>query len=144
MSHLSTSLAAAFAAALVMAAPLAQAAPGVQIVKDPVSGELRAPTQDELKAIAAQQGNAMAATPARRGMFSGTANPQQVRRANGAVSLELDESTMMYSVARRNPDGSITMECVTGADAAADAMKGGKLDFRTVTTSTKEQAREVK
>lgn len=41
------------------------------------------------------------------------------------VSVELDEDSMAYSVAHKNPDGSISQVCVTGPKAAARAMKGG-------------------
>lgn len=57
------------------------------------------------------------------GMVSGKLNPKAVVLADGTVSQELDAGSMMYTVARRNADGSIEMVCVNGADAAHKALK---------------------
>ena len=56
-------------------------------------------------------------------MASGTLNPQALTHADGTVEQELDESTLSYSVARRNADGTVEMVCVQGKDAASKAMK---------------------
>lgn len=103
--------------------PAARAADGMQVTKDPVTGELRLPTADEAKALRAAK--AAPKTVVRRGLATGAINPQPVAHANGMVSLELDEDSLTYSVARRNADGSISQVCVTGAANAARAMKGG-------------------
>lgn len=110
--------------AALLGASAAHAGPGMQVVKDPVTGELRVPTPDEAKALrAAKPGSAK--TGMRRGLATGAINPQPVVHPNGMVSVELDEDSMAYSVARKNPDGSISQVCVTGPKAAARAMKGG-------------------
>ena len=57
------------------------------------------------------------------GMLTGKLNPQPVVHADGTVSQELDAGSMMYTVARRNADGSIEMVCVNGSEAAQKALK---------------------
>lgn len=73
------------------------------------------------------------------GMLSGRANPQPQQLADGGVAQELDASTMVYTVARRNADGSIEMVCVNGADAAQQAMKAPAFAKR-VSQVSKEQS----
>jgi hypothetical protein len=115
-------LAAAFAVAAVAASPAAHAQQeGMRAFKDPVTGQLRAPTASEAKALEA------AATPRTpRGLLSGKTNPQSIRHPNGTVELELTDASTMYSVATRNADGSTGMYCVPGKEAAAKVMKGEK------------------
>jgi hypothetical protein len=43
--------------------------------------------------------------------------------ANGAVMVELDETFMEVSVIKINPDGSKSVECVTGMKAAEESLK---------------------
>jgi hypothetical protein len=57
------------------------------------------------------------------GMVTGRANPQPVKMANGAVGQELGAGTLMYTVARRNADGTVEMVCVSGPEAAQKALK---------------------
>ncbi len=73
------------------------------------------------------------------GMVSGRANPQPQKLAGGGVAQELDAGTMMYSVARRNADGSLEMVCVNGSDAAQQAMKAPAFAKR-VSQVSKEQS----
>ena len=94
---------------------------GMRVARDPASGQLRAPTAAESKALDAKS------TRAPVGMVTGTANPQPVLRADGSTALELDASTMVYTVARRAADGSIEMVCVNGSEAANLAVKTKKL-----------------
>lgn len=97
----------------------------MRVVKDPVTGLLRAPTNEELKAQLQQEARARgarAASAGQVGIISRTA-PSLVRRADGSRKLELTEDSMTYSVMSRNPDGSLNMNCVTGEDAAERALK---------------------
>jgi hypothetical protein len=59
-----------------------------------------------------------AAVGKRVGMITGTVNPAAQRSASGAVTQELDASTLVYSVARIHADGSIERVCVTGLEDA--------------------------
>lgn len=94
--------------------------PGMKVVKDALTGELRAPTTDELKSTQMRAKSRSVSKSV--GMVTGSDAPQAVVRANGSVMLELTEDSMVYSVAKRNADGSMEMECVHGADAAHDAV----------------------
>lgn len=123
MNIKSSPLAAACAVAALLAASGASAA---TVARDPVTGELRAPTAAEAQALSQPAGTgrgAVKAAAAPRGMLTGRINPQPVQHADGSVEHELDESTLSFSVATRNADGSISQACVTGPDAAAAAMK---------------------
>lgn len=121
MNIKSSPLAAACAVAALLAASAASAA---TVARDPVTGELRAPTAAEAQALsqpATGRGAVKAAAP--RGLLTGRINPQPVQHADGSVEHEMDESTLSFSVATRNADGSISQQCVTGADAATAALK---------------------
>ena len=73
-------------------------------------------------------------------MASGTLNPQALTHADGTVEQELDESTLSYSVARRNADGTVEMVCVQGKDAASKAMKAPQFASRPAASkASKEQ-----
>jgi hypothetical protein len=102
------------------------------VATDGEGSALRAPTAAEAKALApaaamtATTAAAAAATaPERRiGMVTGQVNPVPIVHSDGTVQQELDASTMSYTVARANADGSISMVCVTGEQAAQKALKG--------------------
>lgn len=100
------------ATALAVSAALPVAAQTV--VRDAESGQLRAPNAEEAQAL-------RGAAPERRALRS-LAAPSQRKLAHGAVSAELDESTLMYSVARRNADGSVSRACVQGEEHAQQAL----------------------
>lgn len=84
---------------------------------------LNAPEATAAAARAAMQASMEGARRGERiGMITGQANPQAQRSPNGTVSLELDASTMMYSVARIGADGQIERLCVSSAEDAAKAL----------------------
>ena len=121
------------ALALATAAPLAaQAAPQSVVVRDAETGQLRAPTADEAKLLNASRIKSARSTTA--------AAPVPRTLANGAVALELDESTMVYAVARRNADGTISRFDVHGKDAAEKAVKAPKNFAKPMTANTTREA----
>jgi hypothetical protein len=126
----------AFAAALALSFTLGAQAQTAS--RDTEGGQLRAATPDEAKALSPER----AARPV--GLLSGKANPQAIRHADGTIQQELDTSTLMYSVARRNPDGTISQFCVTGSEAAERLVKGKKLKATQVAKLSKEHNHEVK
>ena len=145
MSKIVLIAAATTVAALVASVPSeAFAAEGLKVVKDPVTGQLRAPTAEESEALdaAAQalQAQGRSAATGRRGMVSGKAGPATVVHANGMKQQELDESTMSYSVVKRNANGTLDNYCVTGDKAATSIVKsranpvstskGGQLELK--------------
>jgi NADPH-dependent glutamate synthase beta subunit-like oxidoreductase len=44
----------------------------------------------------------------------------------GAEGVELDESFMVNSIVRKNPDGSLSYDCITGDKNAVRAVTEGK------------------
>lgn len=94
------------------------AAQALTVVRDPLSGVLRAPTEEERQALTQSPNAATAPT---------SSEPQvlqtKVHEPTGARGVLLGETTMSYVVVRRNADGTLTEMCVTGPEAAARAMK---------------------
>ena len=78
--------------------------PGMVIAKDPVTGELRAPTAEEMVAL-------QAAAPTRK---TETKRPvaETFRLADGTIGVNLDESTMLFGVASKSADGTVQRTCV--------------------------------
>jgi hypothetical protein len=90
--------------------PAKPEAPRATVVRDAATGRLRAPTAEEAAELAA-------AAPPSNARAARRASPQEARQSNGAVGLEVDESSMLYSVARRQPDGTVSTVCVPAATA---------------------------
>jgi hypothetical protein len=110
----------AAALAALMALALCGAAQAQRVSRDTQGGPLRAPTAEETKALDAKA----AKTAAPVGLRTGKVNPQPIKHPDGSIEQELDTSTLTYSVARRNADGSLDMVCVTGSEDAERALKG--------------------
>jgi hypothetical protein len=87
---------------------------GMVVVRDPQTGQLRAPTADELKELRAR-------TPATAGLAA-PRPPATVSRRDGSRGLRLGEQGMVYDVVTRGPDGKLTSECVHGEAGAAHAL----------------------
>lgn len=136
-----TTVAVVALAAMASAPALAAAEAGMRAARDAKTGQVRAPTAEESKTLDAAAAKLRAAKGnARVGMASGKLNPQEVTHADGAVEQELDESTLSYTVARRNADGTIEMVCVQGKDAATKALKAPQFASRpAVSKASKEQ-----
>lgn len=126
------------ALALAAATPLAaQAGPQATVVRDAETGQLRAPNAEEAKALNASRDSALRGSAARTSMAAQT-EPRTL--ANGAVAMELDESTTVYSVARRNADGTISRFDVQGKDVADKAAKAPKNFTKPMTAKTTREA----
>ena len=87
---------------------------GMTVVRDPQTGKLRAPTPAERRAL----------QPAPRPSPAGTAvtKPKSVVRPDGTRAINLGERGMVYSVMKRNPDGSLSGHCVKGESEALKAL----------------------
>jgi hypothetical protein len=107
-------------AALAIGLGLASAVHAQTAARDTPSGSMRALTADEAAALAAKPD---AKTPPARGLLTGKINPAAIVHPDGTVEQELDDSTVVYSVARRNADGSISTYCVPGAKNAERLMR---------------------
>jgi hypothetical protein len=81
---------------------------GMVVVRDPLTGQLRAPTADELKELRAN-------APATAGLAA-PRTPVPVTRADGSRGMRLGEKGLVYDVVTRGPDGKLTRECVQGAN----------------------------
>ncbi len=139
-SSIGTGALVALAVAAIVSVPSVQAAPGLTVAKDPVTGQLRAPTAEEAAALSA----APAGKYQPRGLITGKLNPAPIRHADGTIEQELDDSTQSFSVATRNPDGSVSLHCVTGTDAANGLLtKGSKASAKTA-KAAKEASYEQK
>ena len=130
-----TAVAVLTAVAMSPAVYAAEPSPGLRVFKDPATGQLRAPTHEELAAERASRSLTRAAPSA--GLITGKPNPQAVFHLDGTVEQELDDSSLMYSMATRAADGSVNLVCVTGAQQAESVLKGRK-----ATAKSLKQARE--
>ena len=90
---------------------------GMVVVRDRQTGELRAPTAAESRALAPQGPSAgisaKAAAPA----------PALVTHPGGARQVRLGERSLVYSVVKRGPDGKLAEHCVQGEAAADKAVR---------------------
>jgi len=112
MNH--TTLGACAALALALASPMAaNAAEAMRVVRDPVTGELRAPNAAEMAAFQKAEAQLRAA----KGKPAVSA-PVEVRYPDGTVETKLDDDTVMYSVVSAAADGTLTMDCLPAKEAA--------------------------
>lgn len=124
------------------------------VVRDPVTGALRAPTPEEFQALQAQQAqqkkdaaaaaakdDAEAAAMRLRAVPQAT-QPQVELRANGSRKVVLGERGMSYSVISRKADGTLgAVQCVTGEQAAEVAVKGPTFGASVLTRGPAREAR---
>ncbi|MBI3368478.1 MAG: hypothetical protein HY021_08565 [Burkholderiales bacterium] len=96
--------------------------PGMVVVRDAETGQLRAPTGDEAKAL--QQQAKLSAAGRKRAQAVAAPAVERALGGGAGYALEVDESTHSYSVAVRQPDGSVALDCVTGADTAKKLVAG--------------------
>ena len=94
--------------------PPGTAQSGMIVVRDAQTGQLRAPTAAEARALAPspEKSAAMRATP-----------PALVARPDGSKQVKLGERGLVYSVVTRGADGKLHEQCVQGAAAAEKAVK---------------------
>ncbi|WP_288380014.1 post-PEP-CTERM-1 domain-containing protein [uncultured Massilia sp.] len=96
-----------------------QAADSLTVVKDPQTGQLRAPTAEEAVELKAQAATAKARQ---------RSIPQTVQRIvhpKGYVGFQMTDESMSMAVAVRKPDGSIERQCFDSHGAGADAVAKG-------------------
>jgi hypothetical protein len=95
-----------------------KAAPRMVVVKDPETGQLRAASAAEIEALKA----ASSASPSPKLAVSGKTTTVE-RLLSGRVRARLGPEYMRYSVVRKNPDGTLSSDCVPGSkvDGAVNA-----------------------
>lgn len=117
---------------------------GLTVVKDPATGQLRAPTADEaaqLNALAAQnKATAFAGKSSRLAATAATAIAPgtTIYHADGSVEMTVDPESLSYSVMTKDADGKLVLQCVTGVTAATKAMS------TPATTESKEHQHDAK
>lgn len=82
------------------------------VVRDAQTGELRAPTPQEMRALA----------PPSAGALRAPAQPAAVTHPGGSRQVRLGERGLVYTVVKRGPDGKLSEHCVQGAGAADKAV----------------------
>ena len=106
---------------------------GMIAVKDADTGQFRAPTAEEAAALSpapAPQTNAVIAAP------------QTFAAPGGATGLVLDDSTTVYAVATKKPDGTVSFGEVTGGANAKKAVTAPKSNAKQAKPATKEAAND--
>jgi len=98
----------------------------MRVFVDPATGQIREPEGWEEQALSSQQLN----KASREGRMNLREETQMTSGApiylpNGAVGMQLGEDQMNYSVARVNPDGSLSTECLPSKQAATQWLKSG-------------------
>jgi hypothetical protein len=77
---------------------------GMVVVRDPLTGKMRAPTPDELRDLRAKTPSATLAPRV----------PSTVSRRDGSRGVRLGDNSMVYDVVTRGADGKLTRACVQG------------------------------
>jgi hypothetical protein len=94
-----------------------------RVAIDPETGQIRAPELDELPSA-----NARAAAPGARAAAPAQERARPVAGVKfGAKGFRMDANRMPFTVVNRNPDGSISTQCVTGEAAVAKALQGAQV-----------------
>jgi cytoskeletal protein RodZ len=102
------------------AAPTAAGAAGMVVVKDPETGELRAPNAQEAAAL--NPGGA--ASPS--GFRIASPQPEEITSPVGQFpGVRLNDTANVYSVATIGPDGKLKMQCIDEKSKAESAVKAG-------------------
>ena len=110
---------AALAGALALPAQAHDGANSMIVVKDAVTGELRAPTADEAAALsAAKAGSTKSAA-------KGVVALLPKRHSSGAVGVRVNDDMASYSVVTRQPDGTLAETCVQSKSEAEQVLQSG-------------------
>ncbi len=98
---------------------------GLRVVRDPETGELRAPNAEELKALLAAEQQARQARVAARGVQNTapevlTPGKTVQRHGNGMVSVKLGQESLTAIKAQSTPDGVQVVHVDPSAPAAME------------------------
>ncbi|MDI4634107.1 hypothetical protein J7U46_13700 [Pelomonas sp. V22] len=109
------------------AQPATKPAPPVasRIFLDPVTGEAREPTPEEIRALQGEAKSSSAQAAKRRASAAAPAAREMVN-ADGAVGVDATDEQASFSVAHVHADGSVSHSCVDGAHSAMLAVKKGQ------------------
>jgi hypothetical protein len=104
-------------ASLSMHAKAQERKEGMVVVRDPLTGKMRAPTPEELRQLRAK------APPSAAALAGAPQGNKLLSRRDGARGVRLGEKTLVYDVVTRDADGKLSEQCVQGEAAAQDAMQ---------------------
>lgn len=109
------------------AQPTTKPAPPVasRIFLDPVTGEAREPTPEEVRALQGEAKSSSSQAAKRRASAAAPAAREMVN-ADGAVGVDATDEQASFSVAHVHADGSVSHSCVDGAHSAKLAVKKGQ------------------
>jgi hypothetical protein len=100
---------------------------------DPVTGQVRQPTAAEINTLSEPKAVAV------------QSQPTLIAGPGGGVGAVLDDSTMMYMMVTKTPDGKLDMDCVTGDKAAANRLANPKpVAVKPVVVAPKKEQLDVK
>lgn len=105
---------------------VAAASAGMRVFKDPVTGQFREPTADEVKTLERAAAASKKTLSKNASALTGKALPGKPQRTmlmnrSGAVGMEVPESEYNYLVVTRGSDGKLHQACAQGEDAATHA-----------------------
>lgn len=107
--------------------PVASGAGGVVVFVDPVTGQIRQPDAEEIgRLLALERAKVTVGAPLVEKALPG-----------GGVGVLLDSSFDSFMVVTKQPDGKLSMGCVTGEKKAKEAVSAG------ATAAQKPEAKEV-
>jgi hypothetical protein len=108
-------------------APATAPAPqGMVVVRDPQTGQLRAPTATEMQTLTrqgqVQQNQSQAKSQGQTRALAAPAKPDAVTRPNGTRRVYRGNKNQVYTVVTRDADGNLVNHCVEGEEAAKAAV----------------------
>jgi hypothetical protein len=107
--------------ALCTLAPACASEPSAMVVvRDALTGQMRAPTAAELQALNAQRTSSPVLNP--QTSVAGTLHPVVTTSANGTLRATVSKESLQYAVIRRDADGKLQSQCVSGKQAATNAL----------------------
>ncbi|MGX4643612.1 post-PEP-CTERM-1 domain-containing protein [Massilia sp. SYSU DXS3249] len=86
---------------------------GMVVVRDAQTGQLRAPTPAEIRALT---------PPSASVRMSAPSQPTLITHPGGGRQVRLGERGLVYSVVTRGADGKLAEQCVHGSTAAEQAV----------------------
>ncbi len=111
-------------AALMAPAAQAQSQAAMRVAVDPLTGELRAPTAEENQVLDAQAAASAGRSLSSLSLPGGGVNAIRIMTTSGATGYDVGDAFLSLAVVTRNADGSLTMQCVTGTEAAEKIVNG--------------------
>ncbi len=91
---------------------------GMTAFIDPATGQFTGPTAQDAAALEAAKPTVAATSATQNRRSTLAARTPNIYPAQGGVGVALDDSTMQYSVARKDGKGQVVTDCVPGQEVA--------------------------